>query len=495
MHPEFEILLDRCGDLPTPPGVALRVIALAQDPAAHLAATAEVINLDAALSARILRIANSPLFASATRRPSATVSRALALLGLNAAITLALGFSLAATMRGGGPIAAAREHFWRRSVLSAMASRLLGERAGLERLEELMLGGLLQDIGALALIQVLPDRYAELGNVPAGILPLERERELFGSDHAEVGAWLAARWNLPAYLQRIIARHECGHYEGDPELACVAGSGLLADLWLQAGTPEQLRAIAAELERRTGLTGLEIARLLERLSASAPELATLFDVRLEHPRELRALHGRVQELMVVRNLIEIRNAADARREIEVLKARTRDLSEQVRRDPLTGAYNRLQLEEVLEREFEEALRHDRPLSIAFIDLDDFKRINDRHGHLVGDQVLQEFTRCLAAQLRQSDLLARYGGEEFLIVLGNCDAIDARATLERILAEISRTPMALIDGVPLYITFSAGLACQGGSDQFASADELLRAADEALYGAKRDGRNQVAAQGG
>ncbi|NZA26052.1 GGDEF domain-containing protein [Luteimonas sp. SJ-92] len=490
MHPELEAQLGRCRDLPTPPGVALRVIELAQDPAADLTATAEAISLDPALSARILRIANSPLFASASRRSSATVSQALALLGLNAALSLALGFSLAATMRGGDQVAAERERFWRRSVLGAMASRLLGEQAGLERLEELMLAGLLQDIGALALMQALPERYAELGGGPAGVPALERERALFGADHAEVGAWLAARWNLPAYLQRLIARHECGE-DDDAALVCVAGSGLLADLWLGSGGPEALRGIAAALERRTGLSGAEIARLMERMSASAPELGTLFDVRLEHPRQVHELRQQALELMVVRNLVEVRDAADARREIDALKTRTRDLSEQVRRDPLTGAYNRLQLEEVLQREFEEALRCKRPLSIAFVDLDDFKRINDRHGHLVGDQVLQEFCRCLGRQLRQTDLLARYGGEEFLIVLSNCDADAARATLERILAEISSTPMALVDGAPLYITFSAGLACQGGGDQFASAEDLLKAADEALYGAKRDGRNQVA----
>jgi diguanylate cyclase (GGDEF)-like protein len=489
MHPELERLLDLCPDLPTPPGVALRVIALAQDPAAHLAATAEVIQQDAALSARILRIANSPLFANAARRPSPTVSRALAMLGLNAALTLALGFSLAVGMRGAGPAAAARERFWRRSVLSAMASRMLAERAGLPRLEEAMLAGLLQDIGTLALMQVLPDRFLELAPAAPGLPTLEHERAVLGGDHAQVGAWLAARWNLPLYLQRLIAHHECGPYDEDPELACVGGSALLADLWLQEGSVEDRRRIAAELERRTGLEGAEAARLLERLSASAPEMSTLFDVRLE-PHDFRRIQRRVQELTVVRNLIEIRNAADARREIESLKARTRDLSEQVRRDPLTGAYNRLQLEEVLQREFEEALRLDRPLSVAFIDLDDFKHVNDRHGHLVGDQVLQEFTRCLGGQLRQSDLLARYGGEEFLIVLGNCDAGAARATIERILAEISRTPMALVDGEPLYITFSAGLACQGGSERFDSAEELLKAADDALYGAKRDGRNQV-----
>lgn len=494
MHPELETLLDRCRDLPTPPGVALRVIGLAQDPTTDLAATAEAINLDAALSARILRIANSPLFASTTRRPTTTVSRALALLGLNAALTLALGFSLAATMRGGGQVALAREQFWRRSVLSAMASRLLGEQAGLKRLEELMLAGLLQDIGALALMQAMPDRYAQLGDASTDTAQLERERELFGSDHAEVGAWLAARWNLPQYLRRLIAGHACGQYADDPELACVAGSGLLADLWLRTGGPEELRQIAAGLEQCTGLAGAEIARLLERMSASAPELSALFDVRLEHPRERREIQRHAMELTVMRNLVEIRDAASARREIEALRSRAHDLSEQVRRDPLTGAYNRVHLEDVLQREFDEALRHERPLSIAFVDLDDFKRINDRYGHQVGDQVLQEFTRCLGGQLRQTDLLARYGGEEFLIVLSDCDAAAARATLERILAEISRTPMALIDGEPLYITFSAGLACQSGSDQFASAEDMLRAADEALYGAKRDGRNQVATQG-
>ncbi len=495
MQSELAALLERCPDLPTPPGMALRVIALAQDPKADLNATADAINLDPALSARILRIANSPLFASATRRPPETVSRALALLGLNAALTLALGFSLATTMRGGGQVAAAREQFWRRSVLAAMASRLLGECTGVDRLEELMLAGLLQDIGALALMQVLPERYAQLESGPPGLAALAHERALFGADHAEVGAWLAARWNLPGWLQDILARHESGPWGEDAALACVGGSGLVADLWMQAGTPGQLRALATELEHRTGLDGVRTARLLERLSAFAPELATLFEVRLDDPRDVQAVHGRVQELMVVRNLIEIRNAAVARRELEALKARTQDLAEQARRDPLTGAYNRLQLEEVLEREFQEALRHGRPLSIAFIDLDDFKHINDRHGHLVGDQVLQEFTRCLAGHLRQSDLLARYGGEEFLVVLANCDASAAHTTLKRILAEISRTPMALVDGVPLYITFSAGVASQGDGDRFSSAQELLRAADEALYGAKRDGRNQVASPEG
>ena len=164
----------------------------------------------------------------------------------------------------------------------------------------------------------------------------------------------------------------------------------------------------------------------------------------------------------------------------------------MRRDPLTGAYNRIRLEEVLQHEFAQSQRTGRPLSVAFIDLDDFKQINDRHGHLVGDEVLRSFSDTLSGMLRRSDLLARYGGEEFLIVLGNCDAATAGRTLQRILEEMARRPMAMVDGEPVHVTFSAGVACHGDGEQFASARDLLKAADDALYGAKRDGRNRITA---
>ncbi|HEY4560652.1 MAG TPA: GGDEF domain-containing protein [Lysobacter sp.] len=165
----------------------------------------------------------------------------------------------------------------------------------------------------------------------------------------------------------------------------------------------------------------------------------------------------------------------------------------MRRDPLTGAYNRRQLEDVLQQAFEEAERLGEPLSIAFIDLDDFKRINDRYGHLVGDTVLREFSQELTRMLRASDLLARYGGEEFLVVLRRCGAERGRQILERILADIATRPLAVVDGAPVHVTFSAGLATHGEEARFDDAHAMLAAADEALYGAKREGRNQVALQ--
>lgn len=484
--------LSNCRDLPTPPAIALKIIDLAQDPFADLGQTADAIALDPALGARILRIANSPLYANICRRQVTTLSQAVTLLGLNAALSLALGFSLASTLRSPKGIAEERQRIWRRSVLAALAGRVLGEEAGIRALEELMLGALLQDIGALALVQALPDEYARLlASPPDPAQRLQREREVFGADHSEVGAWLAARWKLPDSVCRMIRDSEsCA--PGNPLSECVAASGHLADLWLD---PPDRRGREHALEQLLACRDLSLPAIndiIDAMTSALPEVETLFDVRLECAHEADAIKRQARELLILRNLMEIHDAAQAREKAREAEARAAELAEQARRDPLTGAYNRVRLEEVLQREFDDSLRTGRPLSVAFIDLDDFKQINDRYGHLVGDEVLRRFSGTLAGMLRKSDLLARYGGEEFLIVLGNCDGATASRTLQRILEQVTREPMALADGEPILITFSAGVACHGDGERFDSARDLLRAADEALYGAKRGGRNRVTA---
>lgn len=484
--------LKGCRDLPTPPAIALRIIDLAQDPLADLARTADAIALDPALAARIMRIANSPLYANVCRRQVATLSQAVTLLGLNAALSLALGFSLAHALRTDDGIAEERQRIWRRSVLAALASRMLGEEAGIRELEELMLAGLLQDIGALALLQALPAAYARLlEDPPEPAQRLEAEREIFGADHSEVGAWLAAQWNLPASLQALIRDSETGQ-TNNPMSACVAASGHLADLWL---APPDQRHRGYPLEQALAIRDLSLPAIngiIDSMTAALPEVETLFDVRLDCAHHAADLKRQARETLILRNLVEIRDAAQAREDARQAEAKVAELADQVRRDPLTGAYNRIRLEEVLQHEFAQSQRTGRPLSVAFIDLDDFKQINDRHGHLVGDEVLRSFSDTLSGMLRRSDVLARYGGEEFLIVLGNCNAATAGRTLQRILEEMARRPMAMVDGEPVHVTFSAGVACHGDGEHFATARDLLKAADDALYGAKRDGRNRITA---
>ncbi|MGX8249266.1 GGDEF domain-containing protein, partial [Escherichia coli] len=113
------------------------------------------------------------------------------------------------------------------------------------------------------------------------------------------------------------------------------------------------------------------------------------------------------------------------------------------RDALTGVLNRRQLEAVLEQEFLRAGRQGWPLSVAFIDLDDFKKINDAHGHLTGDEVLRAFAGKLQGQLRNSDTVARFGGEEFVALLPNSSESVALDVIRRVLANIVATPMAEI----------------------------------------------------
>ena len=495
MHPDLESSLLHCRNLPSPPAIALQIIELAQDPDVDLGAAASVIAMDPALSARLMRVANSPLYAG--RRRVETLAQATTMLGLNATLSLALGFSLARGLRAIDSAAAEQERLWKHSVLAALAARLLGEQAGLDKLEDLMLAGLLQDIGALAMLQARPDAWLALrdgGRIP--VTP-EREREVFGGDHAEAGAWLARRWQLPGYLCNAIATSEGSPEPSSTFEGCVYASGAVATLWLAEGDDDgALRTAAAARIQAGGVGGPgTLDSLLAQMASAAQGFGALFDMRIVQPAHLQAIIEQARELLVLRNLREIQETARARREADASREHIRNLTEQARRDPLTGVYNRMQLEEALEREFSAAVAAGHPLSIAFVDLDDFKQINDRHGHLVGDQVLRQFAQTLQRMLRSTDLVARYGGEEFLVVLAHSNEAAATRVLQRILDETARTPMAVVDGHPLYVTFSAGVATRDGEHaQFTCPRSLLQAADQALYLAKRRGRNQVGQHG-
>ena len=163
-----------------------------------------------------------------------------------------------------------------------------------------------------------------------------------------------------------------------------------------------------------------------------------------------------------------------------------ELHGEARIDPLTGAHNRRSLEEALPVILEEARHSARPVSVAMIDLDHFKAINDEHGHVFGDYVLKAFARHLSAMSRKGDLLYRIGGEEFLFVLPDTTEHEAAEMLERWLASLKGGLM--IEGKQLFLGFSAGINTIPTLES--NQDLLLAHADLATYVAKRRGRNQV-----
>jgi diguanylate cyclase len=154
-------------------------------------------------------------------------------------------------------------------------------------------------------------------------------------------------------------------------------------------------------------------------------------------------------------------------------------------DMLTGLLNRRQMEEVLEAEMGLAQRQGHELCVAMIDLDHFKRVNDVHGHRMGDEVLRRFAELLKREVRQVDRAGRWGGEEFLLLMPHAALPQARLALERIRKRLSDLPMR--DNDTLRVTLSAGVAQWLPGE---GLDHWLERADQAMYDAKHSGRNRV-----
>ena len=156
-------------------------------------------------------------------------------------------------------------------------------------------------------------------------------------------------------------------------------------------------------------------------------------------------------------------------------------------DGLTGLANRRHCEDTLDAEIARAYRFGGPLAIVLGDLDDFKSVNDEHGHPVGDTVLREFSRLLENSVRDVDVAGRWGGEEFLLVLPGTDRAGAVRLAERVRQYLQDRTLLTPEGVPVRITASFGVAeHEPGWD----VETLVASADEALYEAKRTGKNRV-----
>jgi diguanylate cyclase (GGDEF)-like protein/PAS domain S-box-containing protein len=170
-------------------------------------------------------------------------------------------------------------------------------------------------------------------------------------------------------------------------------------------------------------------------------------------------------------------------EQRMAQERLRDLATH---DALTGTYNRRHLEEILRKELGRALRYGRPLAIAMLDADHFKLVNDNHGHPTGDAVLREIAERFRRTLRANDVLGRYGGEEFTVVFPETQLGEATVVAERLREAIAELPI-IVGGRAIEMTVSIGVAAMADVPDLQA---LVGRADEALYAAKRDGRNLV-----
>lgn len=191
------------------------------------------------------------------------------------------------------------------------------------------------------------------------------------------------------------------------------------------------------------------------------------------PQDVVKKAGMLELLAAELRIAELEKALDEAREAACV-------------DSLTGALNRRGFDEAYRREISRACRNGAPLVLAMIDLDDFKRLNDTHGHQAGDKALSHLVKMLHESMRPTDVLARFGGEEFVLMLPDTALDDARAAISRFLGKFSAQA---IPGTECSMTFSAGVVLH---DYFESLEEVIQRADAAAYDAKRSGKNRVIA---
>lgn len=247
-----------------------------------------------------------------------------------------------------------------------------------------------------------------------------------------------------------------------------------------AGFIDQLSAFSTSTEHYEVVLTESARRISE-----AHDIKELSDVVEEVLRETlstkQSAHRSGEELSRLREQVE-----SANQQIVQLQRELDETSELVRHDPLTGALNRKGLDEALEREIARMRRFGTSLSLALLDVDNFKQINDAHGHVVGDNALRHLAHVVKETLRPQDSIARYGGEEFLILLPETEPEQAQIILIRLQRELTRRYF-LAQHEHLLITFSAGIACLRDTEDPMTAIER---ADKAMYAAKRAGKNRV-----
>lgn len=230
----------------------------------------------------------------------------------------------------------------------------------------------------------------------------------------------------------------------------------------------------------------KIESCAEKISR-AKDLSELNEVLDEVMRETRQIqvnaHKSREEMRDMRRRVE-----DAESEVDRLQNELSQASEMVRMDPLTGTLNRKGMDEALEREVSRTRRHNSLLSVAMLDIDNFKKLNDNLGHQAGDAALMHLTQVTRETIRPQDTLARYGGEEFVVILPETSLDDAIKAMERVQRELTRR-FFLHDNNRVLITFSCGVAELGAEEEPALAMER---ADKAMYLAKRAGKNRVMA---
>jgi len=501
--------LQRLSHLPSLPTVAVELLRMFADPEVSISDVVYVLQTDPALSGKILKAANTSQFGM--RRPVSDLQRAVVLLGKKSVMALALGFSLAEASMSTGPHANLYSDFWFQSLVRGCTASLLAAKYTKVDSGEAFTIGLLARIGRLAMLNCDRERF---------VACLQKSQETAESlDHIEqqsasitsmqVTLHLAHEWKLPAHCIDAISQmnasmdEACENRQPGSDFIDLTDILRIANAFAEFFSGENRGlAIAKVYELCCTLLGAneeQVNLLVDQVREELDNHSDLFSVdmaKVGSPMELLSqAMGQLSILAANASMYrEEMSASPTSNEMQEengrLRKRVMELTQSTMMDSLTSLYNRCYLMQQLYDRWQRAAELQDKVSVLFLDVDHFKKVNDNYGHLAGDEVLRAVARLLMESVRETDIVTRYGGEEFVILTSNHDLPGLVRQAERIRSRIESHAIQFGE-YTLNITASIGgciIVPNEASPEFAT--RILEAADAAMYTSKRNGRNQV-----
>ncbi len=475
--------------MPSSPELASRILELAEDPDSTVDQFADIIQMDPALAARLLSMTNSAAFGQ--RREVTTIQRAISLLGINRVRTVSLGFQLVGHLGRLGGCPFDMKKFWQHSLLRACLGREFAAACVPSCADEAFLIGLLQDCGRILLVQLLGKDYAALCGdetlTPTAYFAAENRS--YPYNHAEAAAVLTREWTLPEVMVTNVEQHHIqpplSPTPADADrlrsVTYLIGSVRLSSAGnIDADEP----ALCEFAEQHLGMGAEAVQDAISAAGAAYAQMAAV-------------LQGAVPEDLDVADLLSQANAhltmtveserSQSSQEHAQLKDALGEYRERAALDPLTRILNRGALNDALRDSFQQAGQSDKPVAMLFLDLDNFKKLNDNFGHHTGDEVLKGVAKTLQEVVPNAGFVGRYGGEEFLLAATGLAETDARNFANQVVAAVRETPFPEL-GLSGPVTCSLGIAW-GIPEVTVDPQHFVRAADELMYQAKKSGKDR------
>jgi diguanylate cyclase (GGDEF)-like protein len=482
---ELKNLLNKSKKLPTLPGIAIKILEAVQKERPDLQEIAGILATDPPLSAEVLKLINSPFFGLS--RKVTSVFHAVSMLGMNVVKNMALSFALVKNFSKTGQDDFDYLHFWKYSLTTAIAARMIADKVSRGNVEDAFFLGLLHDMGLLTLVRCLPDQYqlvskeTENGNCCG----YQVENQILGFDHMAIGGHLVKSWGLPAKFWQPIECHHCPErLETDENEILVLTQILnLATLYADMFQADNTITHLAMIDHFTGIYNysevLDVDQLAIAISEETKLFFPYFEIDFEDDASYYDTIDRARAELINVSSDFIDQLVAQQQQIDALRR-------EATHDGMTQLMNYQYFHETLGREIARSQRSKTPLTLVMADIDQFKLVNDTYGHLAGDYAIKTVALCLKANLRETDHIARYGGEEFAVILYHIPLEEVLNVMERVRLTLSELPI-IYNGQSFKISMSFGIATMTPED-ILDKNALISRADEALYKAKSGGRN-------